>query len=398
MQKWHVHGALGRAGSGTFRVYGSLNRQFSLSSQAQENYNGGRRQPSDISYRSFKPTAIDARDLAAVPNPTPPPPRRHLSDRIPAERSPLDARNLGARPPSDGPRISRVHVGTPDDRGPRTFTRRDPSDRQFQGGSTNASHTRTRGPPNAARTPRSGAGGAKKPRAAPRTGTSAGGGREDRGEVVSAEPSKDEIEYLRTINKAGIYDAFLFGGAARQYTTEDDFITYTPAELSAETLRGMGPTLACGQWGMTETVTERMMKIGAKKDAYDKRIEELAHKWGEGEFCHFRSKQEKEDTIKTVERNLAGTGDNAKLDEKKEAEKMTSVDTRMKEEGERLAERLLKGDYNIGPPGKGPTAELLERYTRKNETYLPKDREALAGKIGTLLPLETPSATANSAR
>ena len=94
--------------------------------------------------------------------------------------------------------------------------------------------------------------------------------------------------------------------------------------------------------------------------------------------------------LKTVERNLAGTGDNAAVDEGKEKEEMAVMDTRVAEERGKIADRLLGGRYYIGLLGKGQTAELLERYTRKNETYLPRDREALAGKVGTLLPLGGP--------
>ncbi|KAI4130080.1 MAG: hypothetical protein LQ338_001932 [Usnochroma carphineum] len=384
MQKWHIHAALRKGRTAPLRLHDILCRQFTVSSQeaqGSEANSSGRRRPSDTYYRSFKPSAVDARDLAAVPNPTPPPPRKSISDRIPAQRAPNDAR---------------TNVASRADRGPRIFSRRDPSDRGNQGGATNASHGRNRTRPNDSRNTRSTAGESRKRSAGgTRPGNGPGG---ERGKTVADVPSVEEIEYLKTRDTSGGYDDSMFEGSARHYTHESDSKTYTPADMSVDTLRGMGPALACGEWGMSETVGERMMKIGKKKDEYDERIEELARKWAEGEFCRFKSKQEKEDTIKTVERNLAGTGDNAGLDEEREKEKMALVNTRMKEEGEKLAGRLLKGDYYIGPLGKGPTAELLERYTRKNETYMPKDRQALAGKIGTLLPLKTPSAAANPAR
>lgn len=148
---------------------------------------------------------------------------------------------------------------------------------------------------------------------------------------------------------------------------------------------------------MSETVINTLKRVNLLRDEYDERISNLARSWEAGEFCQFRNPQEKEDTLKTVERNLAGQGDNAPLDETEEKERMELVDMRMKEERAKLATRLLKGDYYIGPLGKGPTAELLERYTRKNETYLPKDSLALAGKISTLLPLDQPSSAAKAA-
>ncbi|KAL8748456.1 MAG: hypothetical protein Q9184_007292 [Pyrenodesmia sp. 2 TL-2023] len=214
------------------------------------------------------------------------------------------------------------------------------------------------------------------------------------------EPDEEEKEYLETKDRVtDHWTLSVFGINARKHTQDLKHKTYTPADMSIDTFQGMGPALASGERGLSETVTERMMKIAKKMDEYDSRIEELARMYAEGEFCHFRNKREKEDTMKTVERNLAGTGDNVALDEVQEKEKMALVDTRMKEEGEKLAGTLLKGDYHIEPLGKGPTAELVERYTRKNETYRPEHRQALAEKIGTLLPMNaaaSPAATAKA--
>ncbi|KAL8637533.1 MAG: hypothetical protein Q9228_005206 [Teloschistes exilis] len=189
----------------------------------------------------------------------------------------------------------------------------------------------------------------------------------------------------------------MFQGGTVQYARKKKPTIYTPAIPSLETFEGQGPAIACGEWGMSETVIDTLKRVNLLQDEYDERISQLARTWEAGEFCQFRNPQEKEDTLKTVERNLAGQGDNAPLDETKEKERMELVDTRMKEERANLATRLLKGDYYIGPLGKGPTAELLERYTRKNETYLPKDSLALAGKISTLLPLDQPSPAAKAA-
>lgn len=415
MQKWHVHTALGRGKPSTPRLYNYLNRHFTASSQeAQEQQQPEHSSPrerghdrtgraSDTYYRSFRPNAVDARDLAAVLNPTPPPPGRSISERIPAGRAPLDARNLGDdRRPPEGPRIIRTGATSrdDDDEGPRILSRRDPSDRQFQGGSTNASHNRSRGGPSsgARKGARTSAGKEKKRAGGVRSGFGFGGGR-DRGKAIFQEPDEEEKKYLETKDRVtDYYTLSVFGINAQKHTRELKHKTYTPADMSVDAFQGMGPSLACGERGMTETVTERMMKIAKKKDEYDSRIEELARKYAEGEFCHFRNKQEREDTMRTVERNLAGTGDNAALDEGQEEEKMALVDTRMKEEGEKLAGTLLKGDYYIGPLGKGPTAELLERYTRKNETYRPEHGQALAGKIGTLLPMNAAASPATTAK
>ncbi len=205
------------------------------------------------------------------------------------------------------------------------------------------------------------------------------------------------MAYLNSRDSISNYSDMIYEGGAAEHLNPGDRI-YKPANMSAETLQGMGPALACGEWGMSETVGEKLIQVNKKQNEYDERIEELASKFAEGVFCHFRTKQERIDTMKTVERNLAGQGDNAKLDEEEEKEKMAIMDTRMTEERAKLATRLLKGDYYVGPLGKGPTAELLERYTRKNETYMPKDSQSLAGKIGTLLPLGNTAAKGSTAK
>ncbi|KAL8722001.1 MAG: hypothetical protein Q9225_001437 [Loekoesia sp. 1 TL-2023] len=345
--------------------------------------------------RDIRPRRVDARQFAAVPNPTPISPGKSISERIPARRAPLDARNLGAQRSSNGPSIIRTSTGLRDDQGPRILPRRDPSDKQFQGGTSNAQHNRNRGPSNQSRPPRSGAGGAKERRAVSRSDDSEE--RED-SQDPGEELSQEEIKYLKTRDNISLYNETIFDGRAAEHTRANELKTYTPTEISIDSLRGMGPSLACEEWGMSETVGERLIEVNKKQDEYDDRVEELAHRWAEGDFCLFRSKQEKEDTLKIVERNLAGTGDNANLDTEKEKKKMELVDTRMKEETGKLATRLLKGDYYIGPLGKGQTAELLERYTSRNETYMPKDRQALAGKISTLLPLKTAPSPARASR
>ncbi|KAL9007936.1 MAG: hypothetical protein Q9173_006890 [Seirophora scorigena] len=345
-------------------------------------------------YRSINLGAVDARDLAAVPNPTPPPPGRSVSDRIPAGRAPLDARNLAARQPSDGPRIVRTSAASRDDQTPRIISRRDPSDRQYQGGSTNASHTRNRAPPSQSRGPRPNTGSKpKKKPTGPRSGGYAGGGK---GKPINVKPSEDEMQYLQARERPDGPSDFRFISSSSKATSAPHLKkgtqTYTPAAMTLDTLEGMGPALACGERGMRETVTERLLEIAQEKSAYDDRIEALARKWSEGIFCHFSSKQEKADTLRTVERQLAGTGDNAALDEQEEKEKLALVDKRMQEEGEKLAARLLGGEYFVGKLGTGPTAELLQRYTGRNESYRAEDGVALAGKIGTLLPMKKPAA------
>ncbi|KAL9599691.1 MAG: hypothetical protein Q9219_003679 [cf. Caloplaca sp. 3 TL-2023] len=388
MQKWNIPSTFGKSKPGLHRLQSTVIRRFSVSTnQSQDTPREGRL---FRIHRDTRPPAIDARDLAAVPNPTPTPPGKSASERIPAERAPLDARNLGAQRPPGGLRIIRTSSGPRDDRGPTAPIRRDPSDSRFRGGASSAQHTRNRGgPSNAPRTSPARKGGAKdRPVAAP-------SGKGDNG--IDETPSEEEIDYLKTQGEISFYNDTMFRGRASEYTKNSAYKTYTPRDITIESLLGRGPPLACGERGMSETVGERMIQANKKQDAYDERIETLAQNWTEGEFCRFRSQKEREDTMKAVDRKLAATNDNAGLeDDEKERQQTELAEARMKEEVGNLAIRMLKGDYSVAPAGEGETAELLERYTRKNETYLPEDRRKLAEKIDMLLGGAT--STANTAK
>ncbi|KAI4229607.1 MAG: hypothetical protein LQ349_006370 [Xanthoria aureola] len=432
MQTYHISRTLGRSIPGAFQTQDILIRQISCSAQhAQESrqdshgQTANREQQKDIThrviqyfrrtnsiadierprpelyYRHLNLNAVGPRDLAAPPNSASRPPRRTTDgDRASALRSPLDARSLGSQRPENRPTHnfdprSQPVRGSRDAQGPRILPRVDASDRQFQGGTTSSQHNRSRGPSGTtSRKPRSG--GSTKPKKRERVSRS-GLTRGNRSEEVGDKPTEEEIAYLQSRESISDYSNLIFEGGAKKHINQIHH-TYTPRDLSSDTLQGMGPALACGEWGMNETIGERLIQVNRKQDEYDERIEELAQKVGEGEFCHFTSKQERVDTMKTVERNLAGQGENAKLDEEQEREKMALMDARMAEERAKLATRLLKGEYYVGPLGKGPTAELLERYTQKNETYMPKDSQALAGKIRTLLPLDRATTQDGTAR
>ncbi|KAL8803412.1 MAG: hypothetical protein Q9182_003210 [Xanthomendoza sp. 2 TL-2023] len=350
-------------------------------------------------YRKLNIDAVDARHLAVPPNFASRPPRRTTGgDRASALRSPPRANDLQQRP-NDGSRISdprsRPDRDSQDIRGPRIPPRRDASDRQLQGGASSAQHKRNRATPGG-RARASASGGSREPKkrlGAPQSTSQRISGSKE----VRDEPSEEEFAYLNSRDHISFYSDRIFEGGGTKHLRPVD-TTYIPADISAESLQGMGPALACGEWGMSETVGERLIEVNKAHDEYNERIQELAQKFGQGKFCHFRSKRERTDTMNTIARDVAGEGDNAPLDEGEEKEKMERMDTRMAEERAKLATRLLKGDYQVGPLGKGPTAEVLERYTLKNESYFPKDRLALAAKIATLLPLDKPATRGNRAK
>ncbi|KAL8990067.1 MAG: hypothetical protein Q9169_008216, partial [Polycauliona sp. 2 TL-2023] len=329
----------------------SRNKQRDVTDRVNEHFRqtdsarGERKSGPSLFFRSLKLDAVDARDLAAPPNSASRPPQRSRGgDRASALRPPLDARNLGAQRPESGrqrsfdPR-SRPNRGPRDIQGSRIPPRRDASDRQFQGGTTSSQHNRSRAPPGSKpRDSRSiGPAAPKKREREPRSNFV---GRE-RSRQVANDLTEEEIAYLKSTDRTSNYSNLLFKGRATKYINQVER-TYTPEDTSADGLQGMGPALACSEWGMNETIGERLIQLNRKEDEYNERIAELAQKVGEGKFCHFRSKQEKLDTMETVQRNLAGQGDNAKLDEEQEKEKTALMETQLADERAKLATRLLK--------------------------------------------------------
>ena len=326
----------------------------------------------DFYFRRLNSNAVDARDLAAQPDGPSSPPQQSSQDKRPMKsQQDVGARSIDVQIPNNG----------------FTITRRG-QDPKFQTRSTNSAPRRLTRPSSGPQ--RSG----PKRSGRPSFKSNNYADKNDSLSNAKAAPSDAELAYLRTRPATRGHDfSDVFDGGATQYSNAA--ITqapYTPAEISLETLRGMGPAIACGERGMEETVLERLGLIAKNQDEYDARVEDLAQKKADGKYVLCRSKAERDHVDALVKRNLVGEGDNAALDDEKEREQMAVVESRMQEEAQKLATRLLKGDYRIGPLGKGPTAELLERYTRRNETYLPQDSKALANKVRAMLPVDRPLA------
>ncbi|KAL9609369.1 MAG: hypothetical protein Q9167_005859 [Letrouitia subvulpina] len=167
-----------------------------------------------------------------------------------------------------------------------------------------------------------------------------------------------------------------------------DSIPYTPAEVSLSTLEGLGPSTAGTERGMSETVLERLRHIETSLEAYEEHIRYLASQYNQGYRMRFLSKRERLDTLAYVKKSQAGAGEKEQVDEEEERKQTALTEARMKEEGRKLADRVLEGKYTVGPFGKGATAELLERYTRKNGSYFPGDTEKMVRAVSKILQLE----------
>jgi hypothetical protein len=75
-----------------------------------------------------------------------------------------------------------------------------------------------------------------------------------------------------------------------------------------------------------------------------------------------------------------------------------TYDTLDEAERESILQTLAAGQYQpIKPMVKGDTLTAVDTYTRKNETYLPKDSAALKARVQRMLPSQTASKPARQA-
>lgn len=164
-------------------------------------------------------------------------------------------------------------------------------------------------------------------------------------------------------------------------------IPYTPAEVSVSTLEDLGPSTAGIERGMSETILERFRYVENSLEAYEEHIRYLASQYNQGYRMRFNSKRERLDTLAFIKKSQAGVGERVEMDDEEERKETALTEARMKEEGRKLADRVLDGNYMVGPFGEGATAEVLERYTRKNGSYFPSDSEKMVRAVGRILQL-----------
>lgn len=196
------------------------------------------------------------------------------------------------------------------------------------------------------------------------------------GEV--AEKTNNNIEYTEAEKE------YMRRRHARSYTQDKP---YQIQDLTQELLVGGGPALAVGEFGMAETVEERL-RLLAKKSV----MEGMAGRGAvirrvmAGHFVRFENEQEKEEVLAEAER-ISKLEAELKSEEKGEIVESKWTEFVCLEEAEKKAvvESRLKGQYTIEAEGAEGILAHLMRNASRNETYLPKDGSALLEKVRTLL-------------
>ena len=159
-------------------------------------------------------------------------------------------------------------------------------------------------------------------------------------------------------------------------------MTYVPAAVTLESLSGTGPVLPAmglGAWGQEEAVADWVREMEARsKSAW--RCGGIRVDRVEG-VCRV-----KPDEMEDLKKNMRKGDAEAKAgsENPEQAEELL----RKEFEARKIAEKLFKGEYVFeGKEDKGVLGSL-KRQAVRNGSYLPRDWESLAQKVGSLLPAE----------
>ena len=158
-------------------------------------------------------------------------------------------------------------------------------------------------------------------------------------------------------------------------------VAYVPADVTLETLRGNGPAMPLGEWGMNEVVEKWLNRVSKKGERKHDDLLMMVEKMRSGEHVAFGDKETKNRVLDALKNGVKDMSE----------EEQGAVVEKLKETfGSEFADSVFRGKYEFeGREGAGVLASLA-RQTTKNGSFLPKDGESLAAKVRTLLPAEQP--------
>ena len=162
-------------------------------------------------------------------------------------------------------------------------------------------------------------------------------------------------------------------------------VTYVPAAVSLETLSGTGPVLPAiglGAWGQEEAVAHWVEGMLASSRSV----------WRSGgiRVDHveaLRDANPDDDTQGSEKKNTRQKDAEVKAGSEHEGQEAEEL-LKKEFEARKIAEKLFKGEYVFDGKDEKGVLGGLKRQAVRNGTYIPKDWERLAQKVGSLLPAE----------
>ena len=154
-------------------------------------------------------------------------------------------------------------------------------------------------------------------------------------------------------------------------------VAYAPADVTLETLRGNGPAMPLGEWGMEEVVEEWLDRIAKKGERTHDDLVMMVQKMRAGEHVAFGDKETKNRVLDAVENGMKDMSE----------EEQGAVVQKLKETfGSEFADSVFRGKYEFEGRKGADVLASLTRQTTKNGSFLPQDGESLAAKVRALLP------------
>jgi hypothetical protein len=164
-------------------------------------------------------------------------------------------------------------------------------------------------------------------------------------------------------------------------------VPYEPKGTTMEELRLDWPATAIDGRGSTESVQQKLEFLAKRLPHGWSSPQELAERLHKGQMVHFESDEERKEVL-AIAAELAQSRADMLTERKGEhvpPEDMSFADVTA-EEKERLAAKMVKGEYPALQTHKLPFLNQVQRNLRNNGTYHEMETSKFMEKIQSLLP------------
>lgn len=153
-----------------------------------------------------------------------------------------------------------------------------------------------------------------------------------------------------------------------------EYQDFTPDVVNLETLAGMGPAVAVSDWGMSEVVGDKIIRLEKMKEL--EKPPPLA-----------RLTRRTPPSSTTVA-DETGTSEQKDQSKVKGLKKMADSRPLTAQRKGSLVKQLLSGQYPMmgAKESKGPVIDGVWKYGSRNETYLTSNASKLVKKVARLVP------------
>lgn len=154
-----------------------------------------------------------------------------------------------------------------------------------------------------------------------------------------------------------------------------EYQEFTPDAVNLETLTGMGPSVAVSDWGMSEVVGDKLMRLEKMKEL--EKPPPLARLTRRTPHSSTTAADESDTSEQKDQNKVKGL--------KKMADSRPHLTAQRKGS---LVKQLLSGQYPMmsAKESKGPIIDGVWKYGSRNETYLTNNASKLVKKVARLVP------------